>query len=63
MALSVILGPRLGKYGPDGKVKVFPAHNLVYVVTGTFILLFGWMGSALPCARPGHLARPMSCSD
>src|SRR6202163_598915 len=44
MALAVILGPRLRKYGPDGKVKVFPAHNLVYVVTGTFILLFGWMG-------------------
>jgi Amt family ammonium transporter len=44
MALSVVLGPRLGKYGPDGKVKVFPAHNLVYVVSGTFILLFGWMG-------------------
>ena len=44
MALSVILGPRLGKYRPDGKVKVFPARNLVYVVTGTFILLFGWMG-------------------
>jgi ammonium transporter, Amt family len=44
MALSVILGPRLGKYGPDGKRRAFPAHNLVYVVTGTFILLFGWMG-------------------
>jgi Amt family ammonium transporter len=44
MALAVILGPRLGKYGPDGKVRVFPAHNLVFVVTGTFILLFGWMG-------------------
>jgi len=44
MALSVILGPRLGKYGPDGKARAFPAHNLVYVVTGTFILLFGWMG-------------------
>src|SRR5216684_3946157 len=44
LALSVILGPRLGKYGPDGKVKAFPAHNLVFVVTGTFILLFGWMG-------------------
>jgi len=44
MALAIILGPRLGKYGPDGKVKVFPAHNLVFVVTGTFILLFGWMG-------------------
>jgi Amt family ammonium transporter len=44
MALAIILGPRLGKYGPDGKPRAFPAHNLVYVVTGTFILLFGWMG-------------------
>lgn len=44
MALAVILGPRLGKYGPDGKPRAFPAHNLVFVVTGTFILLYGWMG-------------------
>ena len=44
MALAVVLGPRLGKYGPDGKPRAFPAHNLVFVVTGTFILLFGWMG-------------------
>ena len=44
MALAIILGPRLGKYGPDGKSRAFPAHNLVFVVTGTFILLFGWMG-------------------
>jgi ammonium transporter, Amt family len=44
MALAIVLGPRLGKYGPDGKVRVFPAHNLVFVVSGTFILLFGWMG-------------------
>lgn len=44
MALAVILGPRLGKYGPDGTPRAFPAHNIVFVVTGTFILLFGWMG-------------------
>src|SRR6204780_5302962 len=44
MALAIILGPRLGKYGPGGKIRAFPAHNIVYVVTGTFILLFGWMG-------------------
>src|ERR1700674_1514125 len=44
MALAVILGPRLGKYGRDGKPVAFPAHNIVFVVTGTFILLFGWMG-------------------
>ncbi len=44
LALAVILGPRLGKFGPDGKPRAFPAHNLAFVVTGTFILLFGWMG-------------------
>lgn len=44
MALAIILGPRYGKYGPDGKPRPFPAHNIVYVVSGTFLLLFGWMG-------------------
>jgi Amt family ammonium transporter len=44
MALALILGPRLGKYGKDGKPRAFPAHNIAFVVTGTFILLFGWMG-------------------
>jgi Amt family ammonium transporter len=44
MALAIILGSRLGKYGPDGKPRAFPAHNLAFVVIGTFILLFGWMG-------------------
>jgi Amt family ammonium transporter len=44
MALAVILGPRLGKYDKDGKPRAFPAHNLAFVVIGTFILLFGWMG-------------------
>jgi Amt family ammonium transporter len=44
MALSIILGPRLGKFGADGKVHAFPAHNIPYVVVGTFVLLFGWMG-------------------
>ena len=44
MALAVVLGPRLGKYDKNGKPVAFPAHNLVFVVAGTFILLFGWMG-------------------
>jgi len=44
MALAVILGPRVGKYTADGKPVAFPAHNLAFVVAGTFILLFGWMG-------------------
>ena len=44
MALAIILGPRIGKYDREGKPRAFPAHNIVFVVTGTFILLFGWMG-------------------
>jgi len=44
MALAVVLGPRIGKYDRNGNPVAFPAHNLVFVVTGTFILLFGWMG-------------------
>lgn len=44
MALAIILGPRIGKYDKNGKARAFPAHNIVFVVTGTFILLFGWMG-------------------
>ena len=44
MALAVVLGPRLGKYDKQGNPVAFPAHNLVFVVSGTFILLFGWMG-------------------
>ena len=59
MALAVILGPRIGKYGRDGKPRAFPAHNIVFVVTGTFILLFGWMGfnPGLDARRdrPAHL--------
>ena len=44
MALAVILGPRLGKYGSDGRPRAFRAHNVPFVVAGTLILLFGWMG-------------------
>jgi Amt family ammonium transporter len=44
MALAIVLGPRLGKYDRNGKPVAFPAHNLAFVVSGTFILLFGWMG-------------------
>jgi len=39
-----MLGPRIGKYGKDGKVNVIPAHNVPMVVTGTLILAFGWFG-------------------
>src|SRR4030067_2510384 len=39
-----VLGPRKGKYNPEGTPNAIPGHNLVYVVIGTFILAFGWFG-------------------
>jgi ammonium transporter, Amt family len=39
-----ILGPRIGKYGRDGRPRPIPAHNVPMVVLGTFILAFGWFG-------------------
>ncbi len=44
MALALLLGPRLGKYGRDGQPRPFLAHNIVFVTTGTAVVLFGWMG-------------------
>jgi Amt family ammonium transporter len=39
-----IVGPRLGKFNPDGTPNAIPGHNLSFVVLGTFILMFGWFG-------------------
>ncbi len=41
---AMALGPRKGKYNPDGTPNPIPGHNLAYVVIGTFILAFGWFG-------------------
>ena len=44
LALAMLLGPRIGKYRSDGTPRAFPGHNLGYVVIGTLVLTFGWMG-------------------
>ncbi len=41
---AAILGPRIGKYGKDGKSKAIPGHNLTLAALGVFILWFGWFG-------------------
>lgn len=41
---AAILGPRLGKYGKDGKSKAIPGNNLTLACLGVFILWFGWFG-------------------
>lgn len=41
---AIALGPRIGRYGPDGKPRPIPGHNIPFAVLGTFILLVGWYG-------------------
>ena len=44
LAGAIVLGPSIGKYGPDGKPKAIPGHSIPMAMLGTFILLFGWFG-------------------
>jgi Amt family ammonium transporter len=38
------VGPRLGKYRPDGTANPLPAHSVPLYMLGTLILTFGWFG-------------------
>ena len=40
----LILGPRSGKYGPNGKISPIAGANMPLACLGTFILWFGWFG-------------------
>jgi Amt family ammonium transporter len=44
LAGALILGPRIGKFGKDGRANPIPGHNIPYAVLGTLILWFGWFG-------------------
>lgn len=44
LAAATVLGPRIGKYNPDGSANVMPPNNLPLAAAGTFILWFGWFG-------------------
>ncbi len=44
LAGAIVLGPRIGKYSPDGKPKAIMGHNIPLAALGVFILWFGWFG-------------------
>ena len=49
LAGAIVLGPRVGKYGKDGKSRAIPGHNLVLCALGVFCLWVGWFGFN-PCS-------------
>ena len=44
LAVLLHLGPRRGKYGPDGKPRAIPGHNMPLFGLSIFILWLGWFG-------------------
>lgn len=44
LAGVIVLGPRLGKFGKDGKVHPIPGHNMTSAALGVLILWLGWFG-------------------
>jgi Amt family ammonium transporter len=44
LAGAMIVGPRLGKYGKDGKPRVIAGHSIPLAAMGGLILWFGWYG-------------------
>jgi Amt family ammonium transporter len=59
LAVSMILGPRIGKYTKNGKPNPMPGHDITMVLIGCFILAFGWFGfnpgSTLGASGNGNL--------
>ena len=44
LAALLLLGPRKGKYGPDGRPRAIPGHNMPLFGLGVLILWLGWFG-------------------
>ena len=44
LAALLWLGPRIGKYGKDGKPRAIPGHSMPLVGLGVLILWLGWFG-------------------
>lgn len=41
---AMMVGPRAGKYNPDGSSNPIGLHNIPLATLGTFFLWFGWFG-------------------
>jgi Amt family ammonium transporter len=44
LAALLLLGPRAGKYGPDGRPRAIPGHSMPLFGLGVLILWLGWFG-------------------
>lgn len=55
----MLLGPRIGKYTKNGKIKPIPGHNMSLATIGAFVLWLGWFGfnpGSTMAAEPGTIS-------
>lgn len=56
---ALVLGPRFGKYGPNGQINAIPGHNMSLATIGVLILWLGWFGfnpGSTMAADPGLIS-------
>ncbi|NNE75068.1 MAG: ammonium transporter [Acidimicrobiales bacterium] len=41
---AIVIGPRIGKFGEDGKPRAIPGHSIPLAILGVFLLFIGWFG-------------------
>jgi ammonia channel protein AmtB len=52
LAALIVLGPRLGKFAPDGTPREIPPHNPWLVTIGIFLIYTGFWGFYAACNIP-----------
>ena len=50
LVTAMLLGPRIGKFDPDGQPRAILGHHLPMVFMGTLILAAGWFGLTVATA-------------
>jgi len=56
---AILVGPRIGKYGQNGRIKPILGHNMPLATIGVFLLWFGWYGfngGSVLSADPGGVS-------
>jgi len=55
---ALIIGPRIGRFDENGKIRPIPGHNISLIVLGGLLLWFGWFGF-----NPGSQLGVLSYAD
>ena len=60
LAGALVIGPRIGKFKPDGTPVAIPGHHIPMAILGTIVLVFGWMGfNGMSTLSAGDLRFPI----